>query len=127
MKRRCGAEELQKIGQSPWLKLRITAPVQHKGRTKISKRGKRKLGKILYQVMVPLLARNEEFRTIYDYYVTHVKNPLKRIQAMVAVSCNCIYSCAFNLISINQEDCIPNESHLVGVKNNKIAILISVN
>ena len=88
MKRRCGAEELQKIGQSPWLKLRITAPVQHKGRTKISKRGKRKLGKILYQVMVPLFARNEEFRTIYDYYVTHVKNPLKRRQAMVAVSCN---------------------------------------
>ena len=25
---------------------------------------------------------------IYDYYVTRVKNPLKRRQAMVAVSCN---------------------------------------
>lgn len=46
--------------------------------------------KILYQVMVPLLARNEEFRTIYDYYVTRVKNPLKRRQAMVAVSCKLI-------------------------------------
>ena len=63
---------------------------KHKGRTRISKRGRRKLGKFLYQVMVPLLARNKEFRGIYDYYVTRVKNPLKRRQAMVAVSCKLI-------------------------------------
>lgn len=63
---------------------------KHKGRTRISKRGRRKLRKILYQVMVPLLARNKEFRAIYDYYVTCVKNPLKRRQAMIAVSCKLI-------------------------------------
>lgn len=51
---------------------------KHKGRTRISKRGRRKLRKILYQVMVPLLARNKEFRGIYDHYVICVKNPLKR-------------------------------------------------
>ena len=44
--------------------------------------------------MVQLLARNREFRGIYDYYVTHVKNPLKRRQAMVAVSCNEYYGAA---------------------------------
>ena len=64
---------------------------EHKGRTRISKRGRRKLRKILYQVMVSLLARNKEFRGIYDYYVTRVKNPLKRRQAMVAVSCKLIW------------------------------------
>ena len=32
----------------------------------------------------------EHLRTIYDYYVTRVKNPLKRRQAMVAVSCKLI-------------------------------------
>ena len=63
---------------------------KHKGRSRISKRGRRKLRKILYQVMIPLLARNEEFRKIYDYYVTRVQNPLKRRQAMVAVSCKLI-------------------------------------
>ena len=63
---------------------------KHKGRTRISKRGRRKLRKILYQVMIPLLARNKEFREIYDYYVTRVKNPLKRRQAMIAVSCKLI-------------------------------------
>lgn len=72
------------------LKLVENSSGKHKGRTRISKRGRRKLRKILYQVMVPLLARNKEFRGIYDYYVTRVKNPLKRRQAMVAVSCKLI-------------------------------------
>ena len=63
---------------------------KHKGRTRISKRGRRKLRRVLYQVMIPMLARNREFREIYDYYVTRVKNPLKRRQAMVAVSCKLI-------------------------------------
>lgn len=63
---------------------------KHKGRSRISKRGRRKLRKILYQVMIPLLARNQEFRMIYDYYVMRVKNPLKRRQAMVAVGCKLI-------------------------------------
>ena len=63
---------------------------KHKGKTRISKRGRRKLRKILYQVMIPLLARNKEFREIYDYYLTRVKNPLKRRQAMIAVSCKLI-------------------------------------
>ena len=63
---------------------------KHKGRSRISKRGRRKLRRILYQVMIPLLASNKEFRGIYDYYVVRVKNPLKRRQAMVAVSCKLI-------------------------------------
>lgn len=63
---------------------------KHKGRSRISKRGRRKLRKILYQVMIPLLSSNRDFREIYDYYVTRVKNPLKRRQAMVAVSCKLI-------------------------------------
>ena len=63
---------------------------KHKGRSRISKRGRRKLRRILYQVMIPLLARNKEFREIYDYYITRVRNPLKRRQAMVAVGCKLI-------------------------------------
>lgn len=63
---------------------------KHKGRSKISKRGRKRLRKILFMVMVPLLASNREFREIYDYYVTRTKNPLKRRQAMIAVACKLI-------------------------------------
>lgn len=59
---------------------------KHKERSQISKRGRKKFRKILYQVMVPLFARIKEFCAIYDYYVTHAKNPLKRRQTMIAVS-----------------------------------------
>lgn len=40
--------------------------------------------------MVPLLARNKEFRTIYNYYATCIKNSLKSRQAIIAVSCKLI-------------------------------------
>ena len=80
-------KELQKLAG---LALIENSSGKHKGRSRISKRGRRKLRKILYQVMIPLLARNKEFQTIYDYYVTRVKNPLKRRQAMIAVSCKLI-------------------------------------
>ena len=40
--------------------------------------------------MIPLLESNKEFREVYDYYVTRVKNPLKRRQAMIAVGCKLI-------------------------------------
>ncbi len=63
---------------------------KHRGKIRIRKRGRRKLRRILYQVMIPLLASNKEFREVYDYYVTRVKNPLKRRQAMFAVGCKLI-------------------------------------
>ena len=46
---------------------------KHKGRTTISKRGR----KIIYQVVLPLIRINQEFGSIYDYYRKRIKNPLK--------------------------------------------------
>lgn len=63
---------------------------KHKGQTTISKRGRKKLRKILYQVVLPLIRSNEEFRSIYDYYRNRIKNPLKGRQAMIAVGCKLI-------------------------------------
>ena len=63
---------------------------KHKGQTTISKRGRRKLRRILYQVVLPLIGRNEEFCKVYDYYRTRIKNPLKGRQAMTVISCKLI-------------------------------------
>ena len=59
---------------------------KHKGRTTISKRGR----KIIYQVVLPLIRINQEFGSIYDYYRKRVKNPLKGRQTMIAVGCKLI-------------------------------------
>ena len=59
---------------------------KHKGRTTISKRGR----KIIYQVVLPLIRINQEFGSIYDYYRKRIKNPLKGRQTMIAVGCKLI-------------------------------------
>lgn len=60
---------------------------KHKGRSSISKRGRRKLRRLLFQVVLPLIRSNEDFREVYTYYTTRKDNPLKGMQAMIAVSC----------------------------------------
>lgn len=61
-----------------------------KGRSSISKRGRKKLRRILFQVMLPMIQSNAEFREIYEYFTTRQKNPLKGKQAVVAASCKLI-------------------------------------
>ena len=83
-------ESPKQIQKYAGLELVENSSGKHKGRSRISKRGRRKLRRVLFQVTIPLLARNVEFRGIYDYYRTRVKNPLKGRQAMIAVSCKLI-------------------------------------
>ena len=61
-----------------------------RGRSSISKRGRRKLRRLLFQVVLPLIRSNEDFREVYTYYTTRKENPLKGMQAMIAVSCKVI-------------------------------------
>ena len=63
---------------------------KHKGRSSISKRGRKRLRKILFQVLLPLIRSNVEFRNIYEYYTTRIQNPLKSKQAMIAIACKMI-------------------------------------
>lgn len=72
------------------LELKENSSGKHKGQTTISKRGRRKLRKVLFQTALPLLCNNREFTEVYDYYRTRLINPLKGKQAMVAVECKLI-------------------------------------
>ncbi len=63
---------------------------KHKGKTKISKRGRPKLRSLLYRVTLSLIGKNNEFNTLYNYYTTRTKNPLKSQQARVALVCKLI-------------------------------------
>ena len=63
---------------------------KHRGRTSISKRGRKKLRRILFQVMLPMIRNNAEFREVYTYFTTRQKNPLKGRQAIIAAGCKLI-------------------------------------
>ena len=80
-------KQIQKLAG---LELKENSSGKHKGKTTISKRGRRKLRKILFQMTLPLLCNNREFTEVYDYYKSRLVNPLKGKQAMVAVECKVI-------------------------------------
>lgn len=54
--------------------------------TCISKRGRKNLRCVLYQIAVTMVATNKEMRRLYDYIKTREKNPLKKMQALVVIS-----------------------------------------
>lgn len=63
---------------------------KHKGQTRISKRGRSRLRRLLFQAVMPLVANNAEFADIHRYYTTRNVNPLKKKQSIIALSCKLI-------------------------------------
>ena len=63
---------------------------KHKGESRISYRGRKRLRYVLYEAALSLAGRNPEFRRIYEYYKTRKDNPLKKMQALIAVACKVI-------------------------------------
>jgi len=59
----------------------------HKGRSRISKRGRSKLRCTLFRVALILVARTQEFSLLHHYYTTRPNNPLKGKQSLVAICC----------------------------------------
>ena len=72
------------------LALRENSSGQSKGQTTISRRGRARLRAILFQAVMPLVSKNQEFREIHRYYTTRSKNPLKKKQSLIALSCKLI-------------------------------------
>lgn len=67
------------------LTLRENSSGMHKGRKRISKRGRRKLRALLFRVMMPIIRHNEAFRKLHAYYTTRPQNPLRKKQSIVVL------------------------------------------
>jgi len=83
-------ESPRQIQKLAGLELKENSSGKHKGQSSISKRGRKKLRRLLFQAILPMLKSNSEIREIYEYYTTRLKNPLKGKQAVVALSCKLI-------------------------------------
>lgn len=81
------AKELQKLAG---LELVSDDSGKHRGRKKISKRGRCKLRYLLFQAAISVVGKNEAFSEIHHYYTTREKNPLKKMQSLIAVACKLI-------------------------------------
>lgn len=75
-------KQIQKLAG---LNLRENSSGEHKGETTISKRGRKRLRALLFRAMLPLIAKNEEFKQLHKYYTTRPINPLKKMQSITAL------------------------------------------
>ena len=63
---------------------------KHKGETTISRRGRKRLRYLLFEVAMSLVAKNPEFRGLHNYYTTRRQNPLKKMQSLMAIAAKLI-------------------------------------
>ena len=78
------AKEIQKLSG---LGLVACSSGKHKGETKISHRGRKRLRYWLFQAAKSVVAHAEEFKELHIYYTTRVKNPLKKMQSLIVIAC----------------------------------------
>jgi transposase len=67
------------------LNLKEDSSGKHKGKTVISKRGRRRLRESLFRTMIPMLANNPEFRAIHARNTARSLNPMNKMQSIIAL------------------------------------------
>ena len=80
-------KELQKLAG---LALVENSSGKHKGQTTISRRGRKRLRYLLFEVAMSLVGKNREFGALHHYYTTRKINPLKKMQSLMAVAAKLI-------------------------------------
>ena len=75
---------------------------KNKSRTAISKRGRKNLRSVLYQMAMTMVAVNNEMKELYGYLKTRKDNPLKKKQALVVISKK-IITVIYNLVKKQTE------------------------
>ena len=83
-------ESPKQVQKLAGLAIRENSSGKHRGQTTISKRGRARLRAILFRAAIALSAKNSEFQSIHRYYTTREKNPLKKKQSIIAMTCKLI-------------------------------------
>lgn len=78
------AKEIQKLSG---LGLVACSSGKHKGETRISHRGRKRLRYWLFQAAKSAVAHAEEFKELHTYYTTRANNPLKKMQSLIVIAC----------------------------------------
>ncbi|WP_017473877.1 IS110 family transposase [Amphibacillus jilinensis] len=68
------------------LNLKLNQSGYFKGQTTITKRGRKRLRNLLYQVARPLSLHNDGFKQLHHYYRYRTTNPLSGKQSFIALS-----------------------------------------
>lgn len=80
-------DDVKEIQKLSGLNLVACSSGKHKGETRISHRGRKRLRYWLFQAAKSAVAHAEEFKTLHVYYTTRKENPLKKMQSLIVIAC----------------------------------------
>lgn len=102
-----GYEHGQQIIRLAGFNLKENSSGKKKGKSTITKRGRSRLRALLFRVVMPMVAKNAEFKALHHYFTKRNQNPLKKKQSIVAL-CGKLIRVLFTLgtkqIRYNAED-----------------------
>lgn len=79
-------DDVKEIQKLSGLGLVACSSGKHKGETRISHRGRKRLRYWLYQGAKSVVAHTEEFKSIHTHYTTRQENPLKKMQSLMVIA-----------------------------------------
>ena len=80
-------DDVKEIQKLSGLGLVACSSGKHKGQTKISHRGRKRLRYHLFLAARSAVSHAEEFRLLHLYYTTRADNPLKKMQSLIVIAC----------------------------------------
>ncbi|MDF9839624.1 MULTISPECIES: IS110 family transposase [Paenibacillus] len=80
-----GYEHGQQIIRLAGLNLKENSSGKKKGKSSITKRGRARLRALLFRAVMPMVAKNAEFKALHQYFTKRSQNPLKKKQSIVAL------------------------------------------
>lgn len=80
-------DDVKEIQKLSGLGLVSCSSGKHKGETKISHRGRKRLRYWLFQAAKSAVVHADEFKELHLYYTTRKDNPLKKMQSLIVIAC----------------------------------------
>lgn len=80
-------DDVKEIQKLSGLGLVACSSGKHKGETRISHRGRKRLRYWLFQAAKSAVAHSGEFKQLHVYYTTRAENPLKKMQSLIVIAC----------------------------------------
>ena len=80
-------DDVKEIQKLSGMSLVACSSGKHKGQTKISHRGRKRLRYWLFQAAKSAVSHGYEYKQLHEYYTTRTENPLKKMQSLIVIAC----------------------------------------
>ena len=80
-------DDVKEIQKLSGLGLVSCSSGKHKGETRISHRGRKRLRYWLFQAARSAVSHGEEYKWIHGHYTTRAGNPLQKMQSLIVIAC----------------------------------------